>query len=267
MGPEQGICEWVRLHAQQVIDALRGGAWPLPRESDTGRRAALPPGGQSRLVLTRRTLDFAIGGPGYFIVRTPDGLAGTRNGRLDLAPDGSLLAADGCPLELEWRVPAAATHLAVLRTGETVARLKDGRYQALGVFTLGLPAAGGWQRGEPGQNGLGQLLQGALEVQGDDADPGRSLGVHEGHRFRKPAPGSASVGMRRKAQQETRVISSQQVAALVRRMQTGQPAPRKSEPDATSLIEELVRMAVNRLDPRQASELKRRLARGEPALK
>lgn len=267
MGPEQGICEWVRLHAQQVIDALRGGAWPLPRESDTGRRAAMPPAGQSRLILTRRTLDFAIGGPGYFVVRTPDGLAGTRQGRLDLAPDGSLLAADGNPLDLEWRIPATASHLAVLRTGEAVARLQDGRYQALGTFTLGLLAGGSWQRGEPGQGGLGQLLQGALEVQGTDADPSRSLGVREGHRYRKPAPGSAAVGLRRKARQETRVISSQQVAALVRRMQSGQPAPRKPEPDATSLIEELVRLAVNRLDPRQASELKRRLARGEPALK
>jgi len=44
---------------------------------------------------TGRDLDFAIDGPGFFVVETPDGLQYTRNGHFQVAADGTVTTADG----------------------------------------------------------------------------------------------------------------------------------------------------------------------------
>jgi flagellar basal body rod protein FlgG len=52
---------------------------------------------QGPLKATGDPLDIAITGPAFLVVETPDGPAYTRNGQLQVAPDGQLLAA-GYPL-------------------------------------------------------------------------------------------------------------------------------------------------------------------------
>lgn len=47
------------------------------------------------LVQTGNTLDVALQGDGFFVVRTPEGVAYTRQGNFRLASDGTLITADG----------------------------------------------------------------------------------------------------------------------------------------------------------------------------
>ncbi len=54
------------------------------------------PGSMER---TGRDLDFAIEGRGFFVVDTPNGPRYTRNGHLSIATDGTLITADGHPLQ------------------------------------------------------------------------------------------------------------------------------------------------------------------------
>ena len=50
------------------------------------------------LVQTGNTFDVAIQGDGFFAVRTPDGIAYTRQGNFRLASDGTLVTANGYPV-------------------------------------------------------------------------------------------------------------------------------------------------------------------------
>ncbi len=77
--------------------------------------------GQGRLTQTNGTFDFAIEGPGFFQLDTPDGPALTREGSFTpnqngelVAPDGSrLLDAAGAPIF----IPVDATHIAISPDG------------------------------------------------------------------------------------------------------------------------------------------------------
>jgi flagellar basal-body rod protein FlgG len=48
--------------------------------------------------MTERHLDLALGQPGFFVVQTPQGLAYTRDGHLQLSADGTLINASGFPV-------------------------------------------------------------------------------------------------------------------------------------------------------------------------
>ncbi len=50
------------------------------------------------LVQTGNTLDMALQGDGYFVVRTPEGVAYTRQGNFRLSTDGTLVTASGYPV-------------------------------------------------------------------------------------------------------------------------------------------------------------------------
>jgi len=50
------------------------------------------------LEATKRDLDVAIEGDGFFVVQTPDGEAYTRNGSLSLTPEGLLVNSEGYPI-------------------------------------------------------------------------------------------------------------------------------------------------------------------------
>jgi flagellar basal-body rod protein FlgF len=50
---------------------------------------------------TSRELDFAIDGPGFFVLQTPSGLRYTRNGSFTKSADGKLVAADGAQVQGE----------------------------------------------------------------------------------------------------------------------------------------------------------------------
>lgn len=71
---------------------------------------------QGTLVPTNNTFDFAMNGPGFIEVLTPQGVRFTRQGNLSLSPDGELVTAQGhkvlMPVELpsaEIRGPAGAS--------------------------------------------------------------------------------------------------------------------------------------------------------------
>lgn len=270
MGPDQGVRDWVHQRARQALEALRRGLWTLDADARNPKLAAppLPPDGQ--MLVTRRTLDLALGGPGFFLVETPDGLAGTRFGRFFLKNDGALQTAEGLQLQTGFRVPAGARQLVLLNGGEAVAGLEGGGFAVLGSLWVGLPDGnrpGGWAVFYPGEAGVGPLLQGALEMpsrlpsgKGIHDERARFVRPLEEHRnFRQPAAGGAchSPGSMPHAPREE--ISSQQIASLVRKLRVEALPEEHEDAEAGALMAELVRLAVNRLNSRQAAELRRTL--------
>ena len=131
---------------------------------------------------TERSLDLAIEGRGFFQITMPDGTVGyTRTGSFSLNQDGDLVAAQGYRLEPAINVPQGSTGLAIARDG-TVSAVVSGSATQIGNIQLadfvnpeGLEALGGniyletvssgaALQSIPGQNGTGELLQGALEA-------------------------------------------------------------------------------------------------------
>lgn len=69
---------------------------------------------------TNRDLDFAIEGRGFFVVDTPQGARYTRNGNFSLSADGTVITADGQPVQ------TVDGPLKVGRSGGTVSVTEDG---------------------------------------------------------------------------------------------------------------------------------------------
>ena len=90
---------------------------------------------QGALVQTNGTFDFAIEGPGFFLVATPDGDQLTRAGSFTPSPDGILVASDG---------GGAPVFLPV--TARSISMGADGPLSADGnpVAQIGL-----WEPGDP----------------------------------------------------------------------------------------------------------------------
>ncbi|MEE9310962.1 MAG: hypothetical protein V3V10_00990, partial [Planctomycetota bacterium] len=185
MGPNQGVADWVRNRAQQVADALASGAWSLKPSGDT--KTLRKPSGAG-LMLTRRTLDFAIGGAGYFLFRTPEGIAGSRDGRLWLEGAGRLCNGKGHLLDMAFIIPSNASHLLILRTGEVITQSSDGRFSAPGFLHLGRLTDDGWKRGEPATDGFGPILQGAIGL--SESPPQTTTRLRNRHAYREPAAGA-----------------------------------------------------------------------------
>lgn len=138
---------------------------------------------QGNLQVTEQPLDVAINGRGFLQVLQSDGtLAYTRNGQLQLSAEGQLVNSDGLVLEPAITVPQGTNTITIGKDG-SVNGYTPGTAtpQQLGNITLadfvnpaGLQAIGGNlfvetvasgnpQQGTPGENGIGQLLQGNLE--------------------------------------------------------------------------------------------------------
>ena len=138
---------------------------------------------QGNLQVTEQPLDVAINGRGFLQVLQADGtLAYTRNGQLQLSAEGQLVNSDGLVLEPAITVPQGTNNITIGKDG-SVNAFTTGTVtpQQLGNITLadfvnpaGLQAIGGNlfietvasgnpQQGTPGENGVGQLLQGNLE--------------------------------------------------------------------------------------------------------
>lgn len=133
---------------------------------------------------TGNNLDLAITGNGFFKVQLPDGSeAYTRNGSFKLDANGQIVTSDGYPLVPNIVVPPDATQISIGTDG-TVSVLQAGQTQTtqIGQITLtnfinpaGLHALGDNNyintsaSGDPiegvaGQNGLGQIRQGFVEM-------------------------------------------------------------------------------------------------------
>lgn len=130
---------------------------------------------------TERALDLAIEGSGFFQISMPDGSTGySRTGSFSINQDGDLVTSQGYTLEPAINVPQGSTGLTIGRDG-TVSAVNQGVSSQIGNLQLvnfvnptGLEAMGGNlyretvasgapQQSTPGLNGVGEVLQGALE--------------------------------------------------------------------------------------------------------
>ncbi|UFS72403.1 flagellar basal-body rod protein FlgG [Geomonas sp. RF6] len=133
---------------------------------------------------TGNDLDVAIEGDGFFQVQTSDGtIAYTRAGAFKKDGQGRLVTTDGSPLTPEVLIPANATKVTIGNDG-TVSVLQAGQNAPTTVGTIQLAAfsnpsglnaigrnlylptdsSGTATTGTAGQNGLGTLGQGYLEM-------------------------------------------------------------------------------------------------------
>jgi flagellar basal-body rod protein FlgG len=129
-------------------------------------------------------LDLVIQGEGFFQISLPDGTTGyTRDGGFGLDRDGQLVTADGYPLEPPLTIPQGTISIVVGSDG-TVSVLQSGQSEMTDLGTIeissfinpsGLHAnglnvlipsssSGDATPGTPGQDGLGTLGQGFLEM-------------------------------------------------------------------------------------------------------
>lgn len=138
---------------------------------------------QGTIATTGNTLDMAIQGDGYFQVLMPDGRTGyTRAGNFSLSAEGTIVTADGMPLQPQIQLPSGTTSIAIAPDGTVsatadgqaateVGRIETARFvngaglQAVGGNLLVETAASGAaQVGAPGSEGRGMVKSGALEA-------------------------------------------------------------------------------------------------------
>ncbi len=138
---------------------------------------------QGTLSQTGNTLDLAIQGNGYFQVTLPSGeIAYTRDGTFALAPDGTIVSADGYPVVPAITVPTNAVSVSINGSGQVQATISgQTNPQTLGQLQLasfaneaGLDAqgdnlflqsgaSGTAATGTPGAPGFGNIQQGYVE--------------------------------------------------------------------------------------------------------
>ncbi|MFE8069603.1 flagellar basal-body rod protein FlgG [Marinobacteraceae bacterium S3BR75-40.1] len=138
---------------------------------------------QGNLEVTEQALDMAVDGRGFFQVLMPDGnIAYTRDGQFQLNSDGTVVTANGHPLEPNITVPDNATSITIGTDGTVSAIVgNDTSPTQLGQIPLvdfvnpqGLEAignnlyretnaSGDPQEGEAGLAGLGTIEQGMVE--------------------------------------------------------------------------------------------------------
>lgn len=138
---------------------------------------------QGNLQITDQGLDFAVNGRGFFQILMPDGsIHYTRDGQFQVNADGQLVNSSGFPLEPAITLPESTQSVTVGTDGvvsivdaQTGAATQVGNIQLADFINpAGLEAMGGNRfretvasgaplQGEPGQNGLGPIVQGALE--------------------------------------------------------------------------------------------------------
>jgi flagellar basal-body rod protein FlgG len=139
---------------------------------------------QGNLQQTGNNLDLAIQGNGYFQVTLPSGdTAYTRDGTFALAPDGTIVTADGYPVVPGIVVPTNATSVTVNASGQVQASISGqtapntlGQLQ-LAAFPneagldaqgdnlfLQTAASGNAVTGAPAAPGYGSVMQGFVET-------------------------------------------------------------------------------------------------------
>lgn len=138
---------------------------------------------QGALQTTGEALDLAVNGRGFFEILMPDGTSAyTRDGQFHMSADGEIVTASGHLLNPGINVPQNAQSITIGSDGVVTARLV-GQTESVNIGNLnlsdfinpaGLQAIGGNlfvqtvssgtpQQSAPGQNGMGLVVQGALE--------------------------------------------------------------------------------------------------------
>ncbi len=138
---------------------------------------------QGVLTQTDNPLDIAISGDGFFQVLLPDGtVAYTRDGHIQVSPDGTLVTSNGYPLEPDIRITQDTQQIVISKDGiisvieagqtqpEEIGQLELARFvNPAGLTSIGSNlfqetlASGPPLRGEAGRDGFGQIEQGYLE--------------------------------------------------------------------------------------------------------
>jgi len=139
---------------------------------------------QGNIVNSGNALDVAINGRGFFEILLPDGSqAYTRDGTFQVNADGELVTSSGYTVQPAINVPPGATGITIGLDG-VVSAIPAGQSDAVQIGTLQLtdftnPAglqpkgenlfaetqsSGPPEAGTPGLNGIGTLMQGALET-------------------------------------------------------------------------------------------------------
>jgi len=143
---------------------------------------------EGSLLTTGNDLDLAIRGDGFFQIVQPDGsIAYTRAGTFTLDSEGTIVDPNGNPLEGDITIPEDAVQVSVGLDG-TVQALIDGEEepQTVGQIELAIfvnpagllsvgdnllketAASGDPIVGTPGEEGIGEILQGVLEASNVD---------------------------------------------------------------------------------------------------
>ena len=138
---------------------------------------------QGNIQQTNNSFDVAVQGAGFFQVAHPDGtVVYTRDGSFSLDQDGQMVTANGYALEPSITVPPNTQSVTIGSDG-TVSALVAGNTTPSQIGTINLvqfinptgleaigqnlyrqsAASGDPQEGTPGLDGLGTLIQGALE--------------------------------------------------------------------------------------------------------
>lgn len=132
--------------------------------------------------ITNGMLDMAINGDGFFTIQLPNGtIAYTRDGSFKPNSQGQVVTSNGYPLVPNIQIPQGTANISITNTGQVSAMNSTGQEQTLAQLTLvnfinpgalkrlgdglsiGTVASGPPVQGTPGENGLGNIQQGALE--------------------------------------------------------------------------------------------------------
>jgi flagellar basal-body rod protein FlgG len=139
---------------------------------------------QGNLQQTSNTLDTAIQGNGYYQITLPSGeTAYTRDGTFSLAPDGTIVTADGYPVVPGIVVPTNAITVTINQSGQvqvttsgqttstTLGQIQlasfpnEGGLDAVGDnLFLQTAASGNAVTGTPASPGFGNIMQGFVET-------------------------------------------------------------------------------------------------------
>jgi len=117
-------------------------------------------GGQQQ---TGRALDVMVNGRGFFEVQMPDGSSAyTRDGSFKINQDSELVTNSGYPVQPGIQIPEGAQSVTIGTDGTISVKMADNA-ASVEVGALTLTDFGPAQNGNPGLNGLGTVVQGALE--------------------------------------------------------------------------------------------------------
>ncbi len=145
--------------------------------------------GQGTVTATGNPLDLMIEGDGFFQLRLPDGTIGyTRDGSFKMDAERNIVTAAGYRLEPPVQIPADAVEISIARDG-VISVLMQGETQDIqeigqielarfpnpagmrargGNVFLPSPASGNPLLGVPGQDGVGEVSSGYLEMSNVD---------------------------------------------------------------------------------------------------
>ncbi|WP_127753458.1 flagellar basal-body rod protein FlgG [Devosia sp. 1566] len=166
--------------------SAQGTMIPAGLEIGSGVRTVATPRvmSQGTVTPTDRELDLAVRGEGFFMVQLPDGRMGyTRDGSFERSPDGTLVNSSGYQLEPGIAIPDNANSVSISADGTVEAFIgtaatptqlgqlqlarfvnKSGLESAGDNLFTETAASGPAQIGTANSEGMGNLLQGNLEM-------------------------------------------------------------------------------------------------------